>query len=156
MTTSTTEGEALDGTSIIHGDERPWLGVPGFPGVFIKVLVADENLKQVVFMFRFAPGTALPKHRHHCHAIGFTISGSWQYETGKVPAGSMAYEPFGSEHSPTSPEGAELLDFLKSQNDLFLDNIMPDGTIFSMDMNFFKLLQGLTAEQASQIQIPGM
>jgi len=33
---------------------------------------------------------------------------------------------------------------------------MPDGSTFTMDMNFFKLLHSLTAEQAAQFQIPGL
>ena len=153
---TTTSSAGADATSIIHGDERPWIPIPGLPGVSIKVLVADEVLKQVVFVFKFAPGTVLPRHKHLCHAIGYTISGGWQYETGALRAGSVAYEPFASEHVPSSNEGSELVVILKSENDLFLENIMPDGSTFTMDMNFFKLLHSLTPEQASQLQIPGM
>jgi quercetin dioxygenase-like cupin family protein len=154
--TTPENSSATDKTSIIHGDERQWLPIPGAEGVMMKVLLADEILNQVVFMFRFAPGTVLPRHKHLCHAIGYTVSGSWQYETGVLRAGSLAYEPFDSEHVPSSTEGAEIVVFLKSQNDLFLENVMPDGSTFTMDMNFFKLLQSLTPEQASELQIPGM
>lgn len=155
MTTTNTTTIA-DETTIVHGDERPWIPVPGFAGVFIKVLVADETLKQVVFMFKFAPGTVLPRHKHLCHAIGYTVSGSWRYETGALREGSLAYEPYASDHVPSSAEGAEIVVFLKSENDLFLENEMPDGSTFTMDMNFFKLLHGLTAEQAAQFQLPGL
>ena len=154
MTTPDTDSSDL--TSIIHGDVRPWIPVPGFAGVFIKVLVADDVLKQVVFMFKFAPGTVLPRHRHLCHAIGYTVSGGWEYETGALRAGSLAYEPFASAHVPASAEGAEIVVFLKSENDLFLENIMPDGSAFTMDMSFFKMLDGLTPEQAAQFHIPGL
>ena len=155
MTINTTTA-AADETTIVHGDERPWIPVPGFAGVFIKVLVADDALKQVVFMFRFAPGTVLPRHKHLCHAIGYTVSGGWRYETGALRTGSLAYEPFASDNVPASEEGAEIVVFLKSENDLFLENAMPDGSTFTMDMNFFKLLHSLTPEQAAHVHIPGL
>lgn len=154
MTTPFTSG--ADSTLIVHGDERPWISLPGVAGVYIKVLVADETLKQVVFMFKFAPGTVLPRHKHLCHAIGYTVSGGWEYETGKLRAGSLAYEPYDSDHLASSTEGAEIVVFLKSENDLFLENAMPDGSTFTMDMNFFKMLHSLTPEQAAQLQIPGL
>ena len=155
MTTTNTT-TAADQTSIIRGDERPWIPIPGFGGTSIKVLVADETLKQVVFMFKFAPGTVLPRHRHHCHAISYTISGEWQYEEGVLPVGSLAYEPFGSEHVPSSRDGVEMITFLKSDTDQFIENFLPDGTVIPMDMNFFKMLHAMTPEQAAQFQIPGL
>lgn len=143
-------------TSIINGGERPWLPVPGFAGVFIKVLVADERLKQVVFMFKFGPGTVLPRHKHLCHAIGYTLSGEWQYEEGVLPAGSVAYEPFGSEHSPSSANGAEIVTILTSEDDRFLENYLPDGSTLSMDMNFFKFLQSVTPEQMAALDLSAL
>lgn len=145
-----------DLTSIIHGAERPWIPVPGFEGVFIKVLVADERLRQVIFMFRFAPGTVLPRHKHLCHAIGYTLSGEWRYEEGELRAGSVAYEPFGSEHTPSSAAGAEIVTILNSDTDQFIENYMPDGSTFQMDMSFFKLLHAITPEQVASFRIPGV
>ena len=143
-------------TRIIDGVERPWITVPGVAGVSIKVLVADEVANRVVFMFRFAPGTVLPPHKHLCHAIAYTIAGEWRYEEGVLGEGSVAYEPFGSEHTASSEKGAELVVFLQSETGQFLENIMAPGVVFPMDMNFFKLLETITPEQAANLQIPGL
>ena len=147
---------SADVTSIIEGAGRPWLPVPGFEGTFIKVLVADERLKQVVFMFKFAPGTQLPRHKHLCHAVGYTLSGEWRYEEGVLAEGSLAYEPFGSDHTPSSERGAEILTFLKSEDDRFLENELPGGGTLAMDMKFFKFLQSITPEQAKSLDLAAL
>jgi len=107
-----------------------------------RFALADEERKQVVFQFRFDPGTVLPRHRHKCHAIAYTVSGEWEYEGLRLPAGALAYEPVESEHTPSSEPGAELVVFLKSETDDFLVNYMPDGSEIPMDMGFFKALEG--------------
>ncbi|TMK41443.1 MAG: hypothetical protein E6G56_04310 [Actinobacteria bacterium] len=135
---STTE----DPTRVIESADQDWLEIPLSPGAYIKVIVADEERKQVVFQFRFDPGTVLPRHRHKCHAIAYTVSGEWEYEGLRLPAGALAYEPVESEHTPSSEPGAELVVFLKSETDDFLVNYMPDGSEIPMDMGFFKALEG--------------
>lgn len=108
----------------------------------------------MVFQFRFEPATVLPEHVHHCQAIAYTISGEWEYEGLKLPAGAVAYEPPGSTHKPSSGPGAELIVVLSSDSHRFLENHMPDGSTFEMDMAFFQLLDGMTLEQATNLQIP--
>src|ERR687897_358604 len=103
-----------DATRVITGHDRPWLPVPGVPKgeAQIKVLNVDEDLKKVVFKFRFSPGCELVPHTHHCHAVAYTISGEWEYEGLKLPVGAVAYEPVASKHTPSSDPGAELIVFL--------------------------------------------
>lgn len=148
-------GEDL--TRIIDGNEKPWLPMPGYEGSFIKVLVADEERGQVVFMFKMAPGAVFPRHVHHCHAIAYTTSGEWEYDEGKLPEGAMAYEPPGSEHQPKSGPGAEMLVTLRSEGrGKLLQNFLEDGTEFEMNMDFFAGLVGLTPEQAAGLApLPG-
>jgi quercetin dioxygenase-like cupin family protein len=114
---------------------------------WIKVIHADEERNTVVFKFRFGPGCELVPHTHKCHAIAYTISGEWEYEGLKLPAGAIAYEPVESVHTPGSEPGSELVVVLSSQNDQFLVNHMPDGSDIPFDMGFFKQLDGMTAEQ---------
>jgi quercetin dioxygenase-like cupin family protein len=145
-----------DHTRVIPSADQDWITIPNVTGANIKVIVADEELKQVIFKFKFDPGTELPPHTHKCHAIAYTISGEWEYEGLKLPEGAIAYEPVESVHTPSSEHGAELVVFLKSQDDQFLINHMPDGSEFTMDMAFFKTIEGITAEDASKLEIPGL
>ena len=142
-----------DLTRIIHGAEKPWIPMPGYPGNYIKVLVADEAEHRVVFMFKMAPNSRFPRHLHHCHAIAFTTQGEWKYEEGNLPLQSMAYEPVGSDHTPMSDGGCEMIVILNSESDRFLENFMDDGTTSELDMAMFKLLADITPEQAAEMDL---
>lgn len=140
-----------DHARVYESADQDWLSVPVFPGAALKVIVADEERKQVVFTFRFDPGAVLPRHLHKCHVVAYTISGEWEDEGRRFPAGAVAYEPVEGEHTPSSKEGAELVVFLKSETDQFLINYMPDGTELPMDMAFFKALAGASSAELEQL-----
>jgi quercetin dioxygenase-like cupin family protein len=142
-----------DPTRVFASADQEWLPIPLVPKgeAWMKVIHADEELGNVIFMFRFSPGCELPSHTHHCHATAYTISGEWEYEGLKLPVGALAYEPVGSTHTPSSGPGSELVVFLKSETDRFLINHMPDGTDLPFDMAFFKALEGATAEEAQKL-----
>lgn len=93
--------------TIIQPQEKPWLPMPPGSGSFMKVLVADDLLRHVVYVYRVAPQTVAPPHRHYCNAIAYTIAGQWSYETGPAPAGALVCEPAVSEHSFRSDAGSE-------------------------------------------------
>ena len=81
-----------DLTRVFTSEDRQWLplvGVPRGEG-WIKVIHADEDLGKVIFEFRFGPGCELAPHTHKCHAIAYTITGEWEYEGLKLPAGAIA------------------------------------------------------------------
>jgi quercetin dioxygenase-like cupin family protein len=139
-----------DPTRVFTSSDRDWIPVPMVPKGegWIKVIHADEERKAVIFKFRFSPGCELAPHTHRCHATAYTISGEWEYEGLKLPEGAIAYEPVDSTHTPSSGPGAELVVVLQSKSDEFLVNHMPDGSDVAFDMDFFKALEGLTAEQA--------
>ncbi len=139
-------------TRIIDGSEKPWLPMPGYEGSFIKVLVADRERGQVVFMFKMAPGAVFPEHNHHCHAIAYTTSGEWEYDEGKLPVGSMAYEVKGSRHQPRSGPGAEMVVALKSDDHRFLVNFPEGGEEFEMNMEFFESLVEITPEHVGPLR----
>ena len=142
-----------EATRVFTSAERDWIEVPLIPKgqAWIKVIHADEELGNVVFKFRFSADCELPPHTHHCHAIAYTISGEWEYEGLKLPAGAIAYEPVESVHTPSSGPGAELVVVLSSDTDQFLVNHMPDGSDIPFDMGFFKQLEGMTPDQAAQL-----
>jgi quercetin dioxygenase-like cupin family protein len=146
---------ADDLTRVYQSEDRAWIPIPNVTegAGEIKVIHADPDRGVVVFKFRFAPGTLLPPHTHRCHAIAYTISGEWEYEGLKLPVGAIAYEPVDSTHAPSSELGAELLVVLTSDSDRFLINHLPDGSQIEFDMQFFKLLEGMTQEQAHELSV---
>lgn len=144
-----------DLTRAHHSSDREWIPVPLVPRgeAWILVLHADRDLHKVVFRFRFGPGTALPPHTHECHAIAYTVSGSWEYEGIVLRVGSIAYEPVASTHAATSQTGAELVVVLDSASDAFLINHLDDGSDVAFDMDFFETLTRVDAETARQLAL---
>lgn len=137
-----------DPTRVVESADQEYIPFGPIPGAEFKVIVADEVLNRVIFKFRFAPGTVLPPHTHDCQAIAYTLSGEWEYEGLRLPAESVAYEPIGSTHTPSSETGAEIVVTLISDSDRFIVNHMPDGSELLFDMAFFKAFEGVTREQA--------
>jgi len=144
---------ADDTTRVFTSADLDWIPLPLIPRgeAWFKVIHADEELKNVIFKFRFSPDCELAPHTHHCHAIAYTISGEWEYEGLKLPEGAVAYEPVASRHTPSSGPGAELIVFLKSDSDRFLTNHLPDGVDVEFDMGFFKAMEGITPEEAAKL-----
>ncbi len=137
-----------DLTRTYTAEDKPWIPLPNIPKGegWLKVIHADEDRGVVVFKFRFSPGCELLPHSHECHAIAYTISGEWEYEGLKLPEGTIAYEPVGSVHTPSSDPGAELVVTLTSKTDQFLVNHMPDGSEWPFDMGMFKRLEAVRSE----------
>jgi len=75
----------------------------GYPGVRLKVLLADVESACYVVRIRFAPGVQLPAHQHIGAVHAFTMSGEWSYleypDSPPNKAGSYLYEPPGSVHT---------------------------------------------------------
>ena len=119
---------------IIDGSKRHWVPTPQFGGGAIKILLLDEEAKRVCLIYRFEANANLPRHSHACTAMALTLSGEWEYDEGKLPVGSFAYEPFGSDHRPMSGPGADVFVTLQSTNDEFLVYHLDDGSTFPIDM----------------------
>ena len=141
--------------SIIRDGNQEWVKIPlpGAEGVSVKVLKADESMDRVVLKIRFAPGSKMPRHVHHCRAIAYTVSGSWAYDEGSFTAGETAWEDEGNDHTPWSDEGTELFLVFDGKNGRYLDNILEDGTIVRLDMPFLKAFEGVTQAEADQLDI---
>jgi len=147
----------MDALSII-AQPKDWLplAVPGAEGVSIKIIKADEVKNRVVMLARFAPGSRMPHHVHHCTAVAYTISGSWDYDEGHFETGDVAYESIGNAHVPWSDEGTEMIIVFDSPTGQYLDNLLPDGTVIHMGMPIFKALEGISLEAYQKINIFGL
>lgn len=145
----------IDEMSILRHSEQDYINIPlpGAEGVSVKVLKADEEMDRVALMIRFAPGSAMPRHIHHCRAMAYTISGSWAYDEGSFGPGDVAWEDEGNDHTPYSDEGTEMFLVFDGKNGRYLDNILPCGTIVQLDMPFLKAFEGVSDEQAAQINV---
>jgi len=139
--------------TIINDDTQPYLPlpIPGSEGMYFKVLKADERHNRVVMKFKFDADTRLPRHVHHCRAIAYTIAGEWEYDEGAFKTGHVAYEEVGNDHTPLSNTGAELFLFFDSDDGRFLDNYLECGTVLRLGMSFFKAYEGVSAEEAANI-----
>ena len=95
---------------IIAVSEHAWQEFQ--PGISVKVLWQDAATKRRAQMARFAPGAALPVHRHVGDELIFVIEGAVSDESGTVTAGNMSYRPDGCVHTVTSKHGATVLGVL--------------------------------------------
>jgi len=73
------------------------------PGVRLKLLMADIEGARFAVRIRFAPGIALPPHKHTGEVHAFTLAGEWSYleysDLAPNRAGSYLFEPPGSTHT---------------------------------------------------------
>jgi 2,4'-dihydroxyacetophenone dioxygenase len=93
--------------TLVPCEELPW--VPVYDGVEMRMLRRDPARPGYTAMFRFAPGTRLPTHRHEGVVHAFTLRGSWRYleHDWIAVAGSYACEDAGSVHTLVVPEDAQ-------------------------------------------------
>jgi len=87
---------------------RPW--TERRPGVFWKVLWEEGDHKAL--LVRYAPGAAIPRHRHLGDEQVFVLEGSVSDETGTCTAGNYVRRPPGCVHSVRSDGGALVLAIL--------------------------------------------
>lgn len=62
-----------------------------------------------VALLRYAPGAAVPRHRHLGLETILVLSGSQSDDAGEYKAGSIVFNPAGSEHRVWSNEGCVVL-----------------------------------------------
>ena len=142
-----------DGSFLINPEDKPWLPL-GEPGNFMKILHIDEADRQVVFLQRFAKNTTHPKHTHHCTAVAFTLRGEWAYDGTPFPLGAVAFEPYGSTHTPMTLDDndADVLVILTSRDERFITAHISETEDVELDMAMFKSLAAMTPEEAAALQ----
>ena len=146
---------STDEMSIMRDGNQEYVTIPlpGAEGVSVKVLKADEKMDRVVVKIKFAPGSRMPRHVHHCRAIAYTISGEWEYDEGAFGPGESAWEEAGNDHTPWSDNGAELFIVFDGLDGKYLDNYLEDGTIVKLDMPFLKAYEGVTQAEADKLDV---
>lgn len=135
------------------GQEYIPLVMPGAEGVFVKVLKADETNRRVVAKVKFEANAKMPRHTHHCRAVAYTISGEWEYDSGRFTPGVVAYETVGENHQPFSRTGTEMFLIFDSDGDRWLDNHLSDGTTIHLGMPFFKAFEGISRRDAEKLDL---
>ena len=86
----------------------------------MKVLLIDEDSGLLTALFRWAPGTELPRHEHVEIEQTYVLSGSIVDEEGEVTSGNYVWRPKGNRHIARSPSGALVLSMFLKPNK-FLD-----------------------------------
>ena len=110
--------EALD-------ELRRWAQQPGLawspfhPGVEIHRLWGEPPGENAALL-RYAPGAAIPRHRHEGHEHIYMLDGAQRDETGIHEAGSYRVNPPGSVHTVASAGGCLVLVVWERPN-TFLD-----------------------------------
>ncbi len=145
-----------DGSFLYSLQDKQWHRFLDNPEDAMKLLHIDEVAQQVVFVQRFSPNTRHHKHTHHCTAIAYTLSGTWVYDETEIPVGTLAYEPFGSTHTPMTTNGnvADVLVILTAINKdgRFLELHGEDGHTFELNLDVFKLMNSMSPEEFLDFQ----
>lgn len=145
-----------DGSFLYALEDKPWHRFLQNPDDAIKLLHVDDVAQQVVFVQRFSANTRHHKHTHHCTAIAYTLSGTWVYDETEIPVGTLAYEPFGSTHTPMTTDGhvADVLVILTAINKdgRFLELHGKDGDSFELNLEVFKLMNSMSPDEFLEFQ----
>ncbi len=88
-------------------DDAPWVELTD--GIELRMLRQFSEAGGYSAMFRFAPGTVLPKHQHLGCVHAYTLAGRWRYLEYDWIAepGSYIFEPPGSVHTLAVPNDSE-------------------------------------------------
>lgn len=125
----------------------PWLGEGGD---LMKILHVDEQMGQAVFIQRFARNTRHLTHTHHCTAVAYTLSGCWAYDGEPFPQGAVAFEPYGSTHTPMTQNDnvADVLVVVTAGpgNPRLLELHGPNGSV-ELDMAAFRRMAALRSNE---------
>ena len=93
-----------------------------FPGVDQKILWQSEDGDAFTGLFRLAPGTELPRHRHMEVEQTFVLEGSLVDEQGECTAGNFVWRPAGSVHTAHSPKGCVTIGIFRKPNQFLEDD----------------------------------
>jgi len=113
--TSAHQGLAELASRYVDPDSLPW--IPSrFPGIDLKVLMADESTGLSTCLTRFAAGAELPEHEHVGLEQSWILEGSLVDSEGVAHTGQYVWRPAGSIHSAHSPDGAVVLGIFMKPN----------------------------------------
>lgn len=97
----------------------PWKPTPT-KGIDMKILLIDEDTGLMTALFRWQPGTVLPRHEHVEVEQTYVLEGSIVDAEGEALAGNYVWRPPGNQHVARSPNGALVISMFLRPNK-FLD-----------------------------------
>lgn len=97
----------------------PWKPTPT-KGIDMKILLLDEETGLMTALFRWEPGTVLPRHEHVEIEQTYVLEGSIVDGEGEALAGNYVWRPAGNQHVARSPNGALVISMFLRPNK-FLD-----------------------------------
>jgi len=121
-TTPNLKGEETLGalhSRYVEVEALPWKPTP-IEGIDMKILMVDLENGYLTALFRWQPGTELPRHEHVEIEQTYVLSGSIVDDEGEVLQGDFVWRPRGNQHLARSPNGALVLSFFLKPNK-FLD-----------------------------------
>ncbi|MFN0195293.1 MAG: cupin domain-containing protein [Planctomycetaceae bacterium] len=110
--------ETRSGSHYIDVAGLPWKQTR-FPGIEMKILFQEPNGEAFTAMFRVAPGSKLPKHRHLGIEQTYIIEGNLADEDGICTTGNFVWREVGSVHSAHSPDGCLTIGIFQRANEFF-------------------------------------
>lgn len=108
-----------DQSRYVNVASLPWKPTPT-PGIDMKILLVDEDTGLMTALFRWAPGTVLPRHEHIEIEQTYVLEGSIVDDEGEATLGNYVWRPKGNRHIARSPKGALVLSMFLKPNK-FLD-----------------------------------
>ncbi len=97
----------------------PWKPTPT-KGIDMKILLIDEETGLMTALFRWEPGTVLPRHEHVEIEQTYVLEGSIVDAEGEALSGNYVWRPAGNQHVARSPNGALVISMFLRPNK-FLD-----------------------------------
>lgn len=89
-----------------------WRGLeyePFRPGITVHYLLRGGPDGPSAAILRYEPGASVPRHRHAGLETILVLDGVQSDEAGDYPAGTLVFNPEGSEHSVWTKEGCAVL-----------------------------------------------
>lgn len=108
-----------DQSRYVNVASLPWKPTPT-PGIDMKILLVDEDTGLMTALFRWAPGTVLPRHEHIEIEQTYVLEGSIVDDEGEATLGNYVWRPKGNRHIARAPNGALVLSMFLKPNK-FLD-----------------------------------
>jgi anti-sigma factor ChrR (cupin superfamily) len=94
---------------IVRADAKPWKGFPEVPGVEYKVLRKHPEGGGLTLLLRFSKGVHYPTHRHPGGEEYYMLDGTLRDGGRTYGRDAFVWHPPGSIHTPSSPDGCELI-----------------------------------------------
>lgn len=108
-----------DDSRYIGVESLPWKPTPT-KGIDMKILLIDEDTGLMTALFRWEPGTVLPRHEHIEIEQTYILEGSIVDDEGEATVGNYVWRPKGNRHIARAPNGALVLSMFLRPNK-FLD-----------------------------------